>query len=843
MSRVCGRDFFSFRGLAHWAVILTSSTVLGGIALYPVALRAASANQAESVNFHIAPQSLATALTTFGTQSGWAVSVPQELLAGLRSAGLQGAQSPSAGLARLLNGSGLTYEMTGRHSVILRRASSTITLGPVRVGATFAHQDPTGPGVGYVAENTLAATKTDTPITEIPNSIYVVTKQQMVDQQAQRLTDALRYSPGIFAEPEGTYNAGASGSGITQRGFNTTEFVDGLMTKSQSATETAFLDRIDVVNGPSSVMYGQTTPGGMIGVSLKKPTATPLHQATLGFGNWGRYEATLDVSDRITKSGNVRYRIAAIGVTQGTQMNNVNYRRVGVLPSLTWDIDPRTSLSLIGEYMYTPEIGVAQTAYSLYGTAFPGTKGYLSRSTFLGTPSFNDNRATDAMFEYQFKHEFNKYITFVQNFRWEDSWRSTQYMVLNQPISMSEIRRNPWASSGANRTVGLDSRLMGHVDTGLVSHTWIVGSDFRQINSTGQYQTAGSYNIVDVYNPRAYDFTPCLATPWTCPNPAYIQNFSYFQEGVYFQDQMKWNRLSILLGGRQDWYNRTFVGGRRNYHVGGGSTATLNAPNTVSQSAFTWRAGLVYNFDFGLAPYFSYSSSFNPQFGTTDYLNRPFAPLTGKQFEAGLKYKVPERDILLTGSVFHIEENHYLVTDPLHPNFSADVGRVRSQGVELSASANITPDLRVVGSYTYTDMRFAKSNLKTNIFYPRTGTFGAAVPQQGKYVEGVPRNMMSVFFDYTLPRTVAKGLGINWGVRYTGFTYDDPANSYKMPPYLLFDIGAHYDFGELTPVLKGLRAQVAISNLTNKYYVTTCGTYQCYLGQGRRVYGNLMYSW
>lgn len=187
------------------------------------------------------------------------------------------------------------------------------------------------------------------------------------------------------------------------------------MTNSVSAGETAFLERIEVVNGPASVMYGQTTPGGMQAMSLKKPTDTPLHQVSLGFGNWGRYEATFDVSDKITKSGNVRYRVAGIGVTQGTQTNYIDYHRVGVMPSITWDIDKKTSLTLLGMYMYTLGEGVG-TQYPAIGTLFPSTYGHISRSTFIGEPNFNKMSDKDAMFEYQFKHNFNKYINFSQAF-------------------------------------------------------------------------------------------------------------------------------------------------------------------------------------------------------------------------------------------------------------------------------------------------------------------------------------------------------------------------------------------------------------------------------------------
>ncbi|MDT8872953.1 TonB-dependent receptor [Komagataeibacter rhaeticus] len=190
--------------------------------------------------------------------------------------------------------------------------------------------------------------------------------------------------------------------------------------------------------------------------------------------------------------------------------------------------------------------------------------------------------------------------------------------------------------------------------------------------------------------------------------------------------------------------------------------------------------------------------------------------------EAGLKYKVPNKDILLTASAFRIDEDHYLISDLEHSGFSSDVGKVRSQGFEVSANANVTRDLRLVASYTYTDIRFAKTNQTAQRVDVYGNSYGNAVSETGKVVPQMPRNMFSVFADYTVPTSFAKGLGINWGMRYVGSTYVDNVESFKTPSYILFDIGAHYDFGQAIPALKGLKAQLAVSNLTNKYYVTSC---------------------
>ncbi|WP_244987576.1 TonB-dependent siderophore receptor [Komagataeibacter oboediens] len=793
-------------------------------------------------------QPLSVALMRFSQQAGIQVTSDSALLRGINTHGVHGHITIQYALGQLLAGTGLSYSSAGHNTVVLTKAAANITLGPVRVGGTVSRQDPTGPGVGYVATTTMAGTKTDTPITEIPNSIYVVTKQLMQDQQSQSVVEALRYTPGVYSEADGTYGngSGSTSVGIMQRGFSTTQFVDGLMTNSSSSGEPAFLERIEAVNGPASVMYGQTNPGGMIATGLKKPTDTPLHQVSVGFGNWGRYETAVDLSDKITKSGNLRYRVAAIGVTQGTQVDHVNYHRVGVLPSITWDIDGKTSLSLLGMYMYTPGDGTAYANQEpILGTLIRNsTYPEIPRSHFLGTPNWNEMGEDAEMFEYQFKHEFNRYVTFSQTFRWENSHQTQKTSYLNGIVSPTEEEIATWDNQSQDRTVGLDSRVSGNFSTGPVRHTWVVGSDFRQYGSGGNSVfDFTSFPLVDVYNPRP-NYVPCYnMNSSKCENYGVSSKYSYFQEGVYFQDQIKWKGLSVLLGGREDWVN--FSGNYGSESTIGSYPASSNYTKYAPQPrhAFTWRAGLIYKFKFGLSPYFSYATSFIPQ-TSTDWRGTPFAPLTGNQLEAGLKYKVPNKDILITASAFRINEDHYLISDLVHTGYSSDGGHVRSQGFEISANANIMRDLRMVASYSYTDVRFAKTNLTEQRFNPYTSSYyGNLISEQGMSVPQVPRNMASVFFDYTLPRNIFKGFGLNWGLRYIGYTYADEVESFKTKPYTLFDIGAHYDFGNMLPTLKGLKAQMAISNLTNKYYVTSCSTFNCFVGQGRRVYGNLTYNW
>ncbi|KPH88790.1 ferrichrysobactin receptor [Komagataeibacter intermedius AF2] len=839
----CGvliRQLMAGSALTWCAVELCPSPAMAQGTVVPAA--------AQTLSVNIPAGELNHALLTLSQTAHLQIFYDMDKVKGLHANAVSGTMTADQALSRMLSGSGYSFSRTG-NKISLVKASANITLGPVRVGGTVAHQDPTGPGVGYVATTTMSGTKTDTPITEIPNSIYVITKQLMSDQQPQDVAEALRYTPGVYSEVNGNYanGSGASGtnSGIEQRGFSTSSFVDGLRLNSASAGETAFIERIEAVNGPSSVMYGQTNPGGLIGISLKKPTDTPLHQVSLGFGSWGRYEATVDVSNKITKSGNVRYRVAAIGVDSGTQVDHIGYQRVGVLPSITWDIDPNTSLTLLGMYMYTPESGRNYIQYPTCGTLIQNVNcPRISRSTFSGYKNWNQNGSKDAMFEFMFKHRFNKFVSFSQVFRYDDS-QSVVNDTYTTGYSGSEMGLRPWSIYQRSKTLGLDSRVFGKFSTGPLQHTWVVGSDYRQY----EYTQNALYDFTKTYTQNIYspttDTAVCMdVNSAACRVSGSMGPYNYFQEGIYFQDQIKWKGLSILLGGREDWVSYD----NKRYSISNINTShivkiTDNFKSPKPQNAFTWRAGLIYNTKFGLSPYFSYATSFIPQNGSTNYQGQPFSPLTGKQIEAGLKYKIPKKDILITAAAFRIDEDHYLISDLVHTGFSSDAGRVRSQGFEVSANANITRDLRLVASYTYTDIRFAKTNETAQRVDFYGNSYGAAVSETGKVVPQVPRNMFSIFADYNIPSRIAKGLGVNWGMRYIGYSYVDNVESFKTPSYIVFDIGAHYDFGQSVPALRGLRAQLAVSNLTNKYYLTSCDGSFCYTGQGRRLYGNLTYNW
>lgn len=800
------------------------------------------------LSINLPQESLTRSLLTVANQAHTQIIFDRHLTDRESNSSLTGIYTLSELLNILLHDSHLSYKQSDTGVVVIPVSSSNITLGPVKVTGSFnSHEAAVGPGVGYLATYTDAGTKTDTPLWEIPNSVYVITKQEIQDQQAQNIQEALRYMPGVVSEKTGTANngnAGVSGSFI-QRGFASTQYIDGIQSNSRSAGETAFVERVEALNGPASVMYGQTSPGGIIATRLKQPTDTPIRNVSVGFGNWGRYEATFDVSDKITKSGNVKYRIAGIGVTQGTQTDYVNYKRVGILPSIKWDIDNKTSITLIGSYMYTPDNGMYGTGYPIIGTLVRGSGGYLPRSRFLGEPSNQIQTSKEARFEYQFSHVFNKYLEFQQTLMYENS---TAYYNTISGRSLkddgSTYTRMSNMSWQPSKTIGLDSRIVSHVSTGPLSHTLVAGMDFRQVKIEQNLYYDYSAESINIWHPQ-YGWSPNYSLSGSDSIIRADAFETMMQKGIYFQDQIKFRRLSLLLGGRQDWYGYSFKEFDQD-NLGGGSS--WEKPKHPSSSAFTWRAGLTYTFDFGLTPYFSYATSFMPQVQKFRADAQPFDPLTGDQFEVGLKYLIPHSNIFLTAAAYHIKEHHYAISDTAHPGKSLDAGTVVSKGVELSAHANITHDLHLTASYTFNETKVVNSDTtvyREDAYGNPLGPNDGATSEKGMYIAGLPRNMVNMFVDYVLPKKIAPGLGLNFGVRYMGTTYVDNANSFKAPAYVLFDVGAHYDFGVVAPTLNGLKVQLAMSNLTNKRYITSCtgGGGACYYGQAQRVYGNISYSW
>ncbi|WP_244878309.1 TonB-dependent siderophore receptor [Agrobacterium tumefaciens] len=790
----------------------------------------AVAQTAKSYEFAISGQPLSAALVRFSSVTGIDVAFDGPLPANLRSVGTAGNLSAEGALRRLLAGTGLTFRFTTANTVLLINPQNSSSSASA-VGATILEpivvqgENARGPVEGFVATQSATATKTGTSLKDTPQAVNVVTKDQIAAQGSTTLTQALRYTPGVISQ----YGDDSRYDWFTIRGFRPSRYLDGLRLPfgsrgyAQPRVEPFSLERAEVLKGPASVLYGQGDPGGLINMVSKRPSATALNEVEMQFGTDKRIQTAFDLGGGAGDDDSFLYRIVGVGRLTDTQYDYVREKKGYIAPSFTFKADEGTSLTVYGSYQHIDSPGGGGApALPANGTLYTRMYPELPRSAFPGEPGYDHYKSDQASVGYEFEHEVDDTWTIRQNLRYSYIGTDTQRVQPYCPAACNPTAfyRYAWAFPESARAVTVDNQAIGNFQTGDVAHTALFGLDYSYESS--RYEESALSPIFTPFN----GLDPVYgATAITRPPIATRIDQDRSQIGLYAQDQMEWNNFVFSLGGRYDWANTDT------------RTRTSVADNQVDQrdGKFTWRAGLVYNFDNGLSPYAGYSTSFNPASGT-DRLGNAFEPTTGEQFEVGVKYQPNGSNSFVTLSAYHLIQDNVLSPDttPGFTNYSVQTGQVRMRGVELEGKAEITDAFSVLASYAYTDSEITKANPNA-----------AGISNEGNRFAFVPRQQASLWLDYTLQTsTIWDGLSFGGGARYTGQTFGDNANKFDIPSYTVFDAAVRYDFGKADPKLEGLKASLNVSNIFDRKYVSTCiAATGCYWGEGRTVYATLKYSW
>lgn len=790
----------------------------------------AGAQTAKSYDFAISGQPLSTALVRFSSVTGIDVAFDGPLPTNLRSVGIAGTSSAEGALRRLLAGTGLTYRLTTANTVLLINPQSSQSSASA-VGSTVLEtivvqgENARGNVDGFVATQSATATKTGTSLKDTPQAVNVVTKDQIAAQGSATLTQALRYTPGVISQ----YGDDSRYDWFTIRGFRPSRYLDGLRLPfgsrgyAQPRVEPFSLERAEVLKGPASVLYGQGDPGGLINMVSKRPSATALNEVEMQFGTDKRLQTAFDVGGGVGDDDSFLYRIVGVGRLTDTQYDYVREKKGYIAPSFTFKADEGTSLTFYGSYQHIDSPGGGGApALPANGTLYTGIYPELPRGAFPGEPGYDHYKSDQASVGYEFEHQVDDTWTVRQNLRYSYIGTDTQRVQPYCPAACDPkaFYRYAWAFPESARAVTVDNQAIGNFQTGDVAHTALFGLDYSYESS--RYEESALFPILTPFN----GLDPVYgATPIARPPIATRIDQDRSQIGLYAQDQMEWNNFVFSLAGRYDWANTDT------------RTRTSTADNQVDQKdgKFTWRAGLVYNFDNGLSPYAGYSTSFNPASGT-DRLGNAFEPTTGEQFEVGVKYQPDGSNSFVTLSAYHLTQDNVLSPDttPGFTNYSVQTGQVRIRGVELEGKAEITDAFSVLASYAYTDSEITKANPNA------TG-----ISNEGNRFAFIPRHQASLWLDYTLQTsTVWDGLSLGGGARYTGQTFGDNANNFDVPSYTVFDAAVRYDFGKADPKLEGLKASLNVSNMFDRKYVSTCiAATGCYWGEGRTVYATLKYSW
>ncbi len=683
---------------------------------------------------------------------------------------------------------------------------------------------------GFVPFASNAGSKTNTPLVEVPQSISIINQLEMESRQVITTNEALRYTPGIEADE---YGVETRFDWLKIRGFDAQTFGvfrDGMRFNSLAGKLDPYeLESVEVLKGPSSILYGEVPPGGLINQVTKRPGSERRTELEAQFGSYDRRQGALDTTGSFDPQQVFRYRLLGLVRNSGTQVNDVPDNRRLVAPSFTYHPGDRTNLTLLADYQYDG------TRWSQFlpesGTLTTNPNGIIPVSAFTGEPGFDFVRRNQASFGYTGDHLFLDGWNVHSNYRYQHINFKGQTIYgagfaanADGTTSTTNISRVFFATPNQNDYNTVDNRALRRFSTGSVEQTVLFGYDYQHINQANQYSflfgsTVGTtytpLSTINIFHPVYGSFVPPTGAPYLNDNNLLQQH------GLYAQDQIKYrNHLIFTVGGRQDFAKNDVT----DYTAGHNNFSHLD-------DRFTGRVGVTYLTDRGIAPYFAYSTSFLPNAGTYVYNSTtklstdPAQPSDARQLEGGIKFQPRNGNSFVTASLFQINETNVLVADSAFDEHQD--GEVRSRGVELEGVASLTHGLNLHAGYTLT---------ATNVnAAPETPlSVGSWLPQ-------TPRNQVSGLVDYTERGGRFAGLGGNFGVRFVGTnlsnspTVANDSNSFYIPNYTLLDAGLRFGYRHTI-------FAVNATNLTDKRYVATCGgTAYCYYGYARNVVGSAKY--
>nr|WP_314422097.1 TonB-dependent siderophore receptor [uncultured Erwinia sp.] len=796
-----------------------ASALLAGAGATGMAVAAVQQPQVQQFSFNLPAKPVTQAVNEIGRIAGLSVVFREDEAIEVTGRAVQGRMSVEQALNTLLNGTGLGYRFSNDSTVQIYRlppdpAAST---GTMVVRAT--DNGRLGPVTGYVASNSTAGTKTNTPLMKNPQSISVITRDQVDVQGAQSLTQALRYSAGVSAEVRGS----ASRYDLPYiRGFGSptdgNQYLDGLRLLRGGGyvipqIETFGIERIEFLKGPSSTLYGGVNPGGLINAVSKAPSSEAQHSVEMLYGSHKRMQLGLDSTGPLADDNSLLYRVIALGRQSNTQVVNTKEERLFVAPSLTWIPDADTSFTLNTSYQRDPQggyYGVLPTVGSLWSSP----AGQIARNFNDGDPEYDEFSRTQTAVGWQFEHRFNDTWTVRHNLRYLDLTTVTKSVgTAALAADGHTISRYALGTDESLRGITSDLQLQAEFDTGRFSHTTVAGFDYQE-SSWRQIRDYGAAPSIDYLNP-VYGVATSLALARITNQKQHIT-----QAGYYLQDQIELDSWTLVAGGRYD----TARTRTDNY---------LNASHGVQDDeAFSGKVGLIYNFDNGIAPYASYSTSFLPVTGTGSNGNA-FKPNTAQQREVGVKYQPTGLDALFTLAWFDITQKN--VVTYANALTSYQTGEQRSRGLEFETKMAVTDSINVTGAFTYTKAEVTKS----------------LAVDAGQRPIGIPDYTASLWADYTFRSGLMQGLTVGGGGRYVGETvggyspnvYSTSAVRLDAPGYTVFDSAIGYDFGQRFGHLNGLSTRLSVNNLFDKSYVTCLSNNFCNYGNERVVNVSVNYRW
>ncbi|KKC25557.1 TonB-dependent siderophore receptor [Sphingomonas sp. SRS2] len=658
----------------------------------------------------------------------------------------------------------------------------------------------------YVPEGSLTASKSDIPLIRTPQSVSVVTRDQIDLLNFIDAQQAVRYVSGVTGE---NYGPDLRYDFISVRGFTPRQFIDGLAAPVSTSIQSVGVDlyafeSFEVLKGPASVLYGSAPPGGIYNQVSRRASEDFGGEIQAKYGMYDYKSVSGTVTGAVTDDLAVRF--TGLGLDRNAERRGVDSQRILASPTFTWKLGDRTEITGLGYYQYDEVNGDTNGFLPAVGTLLPNPLGQIDHRANFGEPDFNKFVRRQWAVGWDASHELAEGISLQSNAKFSRYHEESRVIYGGGGLGADNrtLGRFSFPYDEKVKSLAIDNRLAAKVDTGAISHNFLAGVDYRNVTNVSAFGFAVATPI-DIFNP-VYSTAPIVNPALSVP----FSNIKLKQTGVYVQDQFGFGNLYILAGGRYDWVK----------------IDDRNGGTETKQHKFTWRVGANYVFDNGFAPYIGYAKSFEPVIGTDSTTLAPFKPSSGRQVEGGIKYNVTAGDVKIfaTAALFDIKQTNVVTTGTsIVPVFGTQTGAVKSSGGELELVARIREQLSINASYSYNDTEVTKDANPAAI---------------GARLVTTPKHKASLFVDYTLQRGALGGLGFGAGARYSSSSAGSLPDAFN-PTVLYgdasttFDAIVHYD----TP---GWRLAVNASNLFDKRFVARCASLSnCTYGAGRQVIGTV----
>jgi iron complex outermembrane receptor protein len=636
----------------------------------------------------------------------------------------------------------------------------------------------TGQRQNYRSLSATGATKTDTLLKDLPQSVRVITADLLKDVGVTDLAGALDLSSGISRASNfgGLWDSYAMrgftgdpnfGSDYMVNGFNSSRGYNGL--RDGVSTQS-----VEVLKGPASALYGRGEPGGTVNITTKKPRFQPEYSFDVSAASFNTYRGAVDLTGPLSE--NVAYRLSGAYEKGDSFRDTLTHERKFLSPSFVWTIGDNTTLS------YEIEAMEQRAPFDRGVVAVKGVLGLIPNSRFLGEPGDGPVIVKSLGHQVFVQHQFNDRWSLQSGLSYRDSSLAGTSSQANNLLAddrtlRRQRRRNEFEAIDAAGRL----ELLGKIMTGSIQHNVLFGVDAYKFDDhrvqLRRNPSATNAYAIDIYNP-VYG---AVADPMTL---SYDTQSNQKAHGYYAQDQVDLSeRWKVLLGLRYDSADQVVINN------------VLKISNSQSPTASSPRAGIVYQPTTALSLYVTAAKSFRPNSGIS-IENTAFAPEKSKSYEAGAKYD--NGKLTSTLAVYKISKENVLTTNPLNTDFSISAGEVGSKGIELDVSGEIARNVRLSAAYAYTDATVTKGD--------QTIITGSRFPN-------VPKNSASVVI---VPMfQLGSGMAsLGGGFNYVGERLGDVAVSsgFVLPAYTTVKLLSSYSPN------KKMRFSLNVGNLFNKQY-------------------------